>query len=90
MFLSEPEKRPKFSQLSRTQFVLRYGVLGWGLPVAILFSLIQGYRDGWDGFLFQLIAALVLFPLGGILYGRYMWKVLERKHAKAATTGGGE
>src|SRR5256885_15908896 len=56
---SDSDKWAKLRKLGRTQYVLRYGVLGWGIPTAILFSLIQGYRFGWDGFLFQLILALI-------------------------------
>jgi hypothetical protein len=86
MSKSASEKLAKLSKLGRTQYVLRFGVLGWGIPTAILFSLVQGYRLGWDGFLFQLILALILFPIGGILFGRLMWRVLENKHAKEAAT----
>jgi hypothetical protein len=83
---SDSEKLAKLSKLGRTQYVLRFGVLGWGIPTAILFSLVQGYRFGWDGFLFQLIPALLIFPLGGILFGRIMWSVMENKRAKEAAT----
>jgi hypothetical protein len=83
---SDSEKLARFSKLGRTQYVLRFGVLGWGIPTAILFSLVQGYRSGWDGFLFQLIPALIIFPLGGILFGRIMWWALANKRAKEAAT----
>jgi hypothetical protein len=86
MSQSDVEKCAKFTKLGRTQFVLRYGVLGWGVPTAILFSLIQSYRFGSDGFLFQLVPALILFPIGGIFFGRFVWRMLENKHAKAAAT----
>lgn len=79
----ETEKKTKLTTLSRSQYVLRYGVLGWGIPTAILFALVQTYRSGSDGFLTQLIPALILFPLGGILFGRMMWWMME-KAAKAA------
>lgn len=69
---SESDKWAKFSKLGRTQYVLRYGVLGWGIPTAIMFSVIQSYRFGWDGFLFQLVPALIMFPIGGIFFGRYL------------------
>ena len=85
MLHSDLEKPAKFSNLSRSQYVLRFGVLGWGIPTAILFALIQSYRLGPDGFLFQLIPALIIFPLGGILFGRLMWWLMERL-AKAAET----
>jgi hypothetical protein len=82
MFKSDPARWAKFSKLGRTQYVLRFGVLGWGIPTAILFALIQSYRQGSGGFLFELIPALIIFPLGGILFGRIMWWMME-KIAKA-------
>jgi hypothetical protein len=85
MFKPDSDRRAAFSKLSRSQYVLRFGVLGWGIPTAILFALIQGYRQGSDGFLFQLIPALIIFPLGGILFGRIMWWMMERIAKKAET-----
>ena len=85
MLHSDSDKPAKVSKLTRSQYVLRFGVLGWGIPTAILFALIQSYRLGSDGFLFQLIPALIIFPLGGILFGRIMWWMME-KIAKATET----
>ena len=82
MTLTSSEKWAKTSKLGRTRFVWRYGVFGWGVTTAIVFSLILGIQNGWDGFLFQLIPALIIFPLGGILWGRIMWKLLESRNAK--------
>jgi hypothetical protein len=79
------EKWAKFSEMGRSRFVWRYGVLGWGLSTAILFSLWNGFSDGWDGFLFKLIPALVLFPLAGIVWGRFMWWFLERTHDRTVS-----
>ena len=84
---SESEKWEKFSKLGRTQYVVRYGVLGWGIPTGILFAVFSGFMDGWDQLLPQIIKALVLFPLIGILCGRIWWRQLERKHASTSTTG---
>jgi hypothetical protein len=61
--MSDSEKWANSSKLGRSRFVLLYGVLGWGIPTAILFTLLQSYQNGRDGFLFQLIPALVLFPV---------------------------
>lgn len=84
---SDSNKWAKFSKLGRTQYVLRYGVLGWGIPTAILFAVISGFFDGWDRFLPQLVEGFILFPLIGILCGWIWWRQLERKHASASTTG---
>jgi hypothetical protein len=75
-----------FSKLGRKRFVLYFGVLGWGVPTAILYTLLRTYEEGWDGFLVRLIVAAVLFPIGGIAFGHAMWKWNERRHAKALAT----
>jgi hypothetical protein len=79
MFQFKEEKAAKLVKLGRSKFVLFYGVLAWGVPTAILFALVRGYSDGWGTFLPQLIIALILFPLGGVLWGRIMWKLLGRE-----------
>ena len=82
MLASNAEKWDKFSKLGYNRFVLFIGVLGWGLPTSILFTLIQTFEEGWDGFLVRLIISAILFPIGGIAFGHFMWKWLERKRAK--------
>jgi Na+/proline symporter len=59
---------------------LRYGVLGWGLPTAFFFCLAHGFLNGWGAFWAELIPAFILFPFGGIFFGRFMWRMLEKKH----------
>jgi hypothetical protein len=61
--------------------VLVYGVLGWGVPVAIGMAVNEGLKTGMSGFFRQLAIGLVLFPLGGILFGRLLWRFMVRKHA---------
>jgi hypothetical protein len=78
MFFSA-EKWPKFQKLGRKQFILRYGVLGWGVPVAIAFSVNMALEQGWNTFLFNLIPSLIIFPLAGILFGRFLWFFLEKR-----------
>lgn len=78
---SDVHKAAQQTMLGRRQFVLRYGVLGWGLPTAFLFCLIQGFFYGREAFVAQLIPAFILFPIGGIFFGRYLWWMLAKKHA---------
>jgi hypothetical protein len=84
---SDTKKWAKFSRLGRTQYVLRYGVLGWGVPTGILYAVFSGFMDGWDQLLPQLIKALILFPIIGIMCGRIWWRQLERKHSPTPTAG---
>jgi uncharacterized SAM-binding protein YcdF (DUF218 family) len=59
------DKWPQFKKLGRK--------IGYSASMA--------YQQGWNSFLFFLIPSLILFPLGGILFGRFLWWWLERKHA---------
>lgn len=80
----QPTKPLITNELTRDQFVLRYGILGWGVTTAILFTIANAIQNGWDDFFFHLIPALILFPLGGILFGRIMWRFRQRQLAKKA------
>jgi hypothetical protein len=82
--MRDSEKWVKLSKMGRSRFVLLYGVLGWGVPTAILFSLLRGYERGWAEFPVNLVLSLIMFPLAGIVWGRWMWKFLERRHGKAS------
>ena len=64
----------------KTRFVLLFGVAGWGLLTALLFSMIPllfGNSFDW----FRAALAFVLFPVGGIFWGTYMWSHMEKRYA---------
>lgn len=89
MSQSDTNHSARFTNLTHGQYVLRFGVLGWGVPTALLFAIIQCYTQG-GSFLSWLVPAIVLFPLGGVLWGHIMYRLNERKFGKAVTTGGKE
>jgi hypothetical protein len=86
MSRSHEEKWFKLRKLGRRNFVLYYGVLGWGVSSAILFALLQGYFYGFSALLFYLVASLILFPIGGYAWGRFMWWFFEKWHGTPAST----
>jgi hypothetical protein len=64
-------------------FVLRHGVLGWGVLTGVLFSiffplLMQafGQRMTSHEILANTVRALLIFPIGGIAFGLLMWPTL--------------
>ena len=62
------------------RYVVVYGVVAWGLLTALLFSslpLLFGNPFDW----FRAILAFVLFPIGGIGWGSYMWNLMEKRFA---------
>ncbi|MCQ8879811.1 hypothetical protein NQT69_17580 [Pseudoalteromonas shioyasakiensis] len=78
----------KFSKLKRLMdkgkwhYTFVHGVLGWGVSTAILFSLLQGFF-GYVDFFDVLPLSLILFPIGGLFWGLYMWSYLGNQYAKA-------
>ncbi len=61
----------------RFHYILRYGVLGWGLATGILWSAVMTWW-GPGPFLVYLAIALVLFPIGGWFWGAIMWRMIQR------------
>lgn len=65
------------------RFIFLAGVLGWGLPVAILWAALTSQMASVEEFVSFLIPAIVLFPIGGYVWGLLMWKWLELRFARA-------
>ncbi len=78
------EKWEKLRAKGKWHFILIYGVLGWGVGTAALFSLIFPLVMGHKvPFLPVFASSIVLFPLGGIAWGYCMWILSEKAYAKA-------
>ena len=67
--------------MGRKKFIWVYGVLGWGLSVALPWSALMWYFESPRGsYLTWLVMALVAFPLGGAIVASWMWRRKERVH----------
>ncbi len=75
----------------RASFIWRYGVLGWGLPAALMtvaYGVVKENGLAWHAveqpFSFRLRAgiaiAVVLFPAMGHLLGRRLWDAGEARY----------
>jgi hypothetical protein len=68
------------------KFILKYGILFWGVPFVILLTLFEYLFLGksllqqWDNE--DLIVRILLLPLGGALYGYLLRKGLKKHLAK--------
>jgi len=77
----------KFNRLKRLidkgkwHYICVYGVLGWGVSTAILFSLLQVY-SGEAAFFDVLPLSLILLPIVGLFWGLYMWSYLGKLYTK--------
>ncbi len=81
----------------RSSFIWRYGVLGWGLPAALMtiaYGVVKENGLAWHAveqpFSFKLRAgialAVVMFPAIGHLLGRRLWEAGEERYR---SQGGG-
>jgi len=73
----------KTRRMGRWRYTLIYGVLLWGIPVAILWSVAMAWTQGWGMLPNLLKLSLIGFPIGGVLYGRLMWWIFETRYEAA-------
>lgn len=86
---NKAERLKKWSEIrvrGRERFVREYGMLVWGLPTAVFWSVGLAYREGLEQLPILLPVALAAFPLAGIWVGRLLWNANERMFAKASET----
>ncbi len=78
MNAQQAQRWERTREAGKGKFILYYGVLGWGLIAGLLFSIIDlalhAESFSWDGVMINLI----IFPLGGIWMGHWLWKKAER------------
>jgi len=76
-------------QRGLTRFVIFNGMIGWGLSTAILFALLDTYFErkviAFDAeFIENLVTSLIIFPVGGIVWGIVVWFWTEKSYRKDA------
>jgi hypothetical protein len=79
----ELEKWEKFRKNGKKSYVLKVGVLYWGVFTAIMWSVIMHYMQPQETWYIRPLIALVLFPVGGIFFGLWTWKINEKKYRDA-------
>jgi hypothetical protein len=70
---------------NRTSFIWTYGVLGWGVGTAVLWTVCMTWANGWSNLLTIGIPALILFPIGGYFWGAIMWSYSQTVTKNRAT-----
>ncbi|MCP1726596.1 hypothetical protein J2T60_000561 [Natronospira proteinivora] len=67
-------------RMGRARYILRYGILGWALPVAVLGLLLLGLSArALPSLGFMLVMLLVVTPIFGALVGLWAWEENERR-----------
>ena len=83
--------------MGRSTFIWRRGVFGWGIPVALITIAYQIVQE--QGFVWRLVMtqhlrtgiaiAVLVFPLCGYLFGRWLWTTGEENYERMARAEGG-
>lgn len=73
-------------KMGQSEFVWKFGILGWGFPTAILWSLLISNQQGSARLFVLLPIALILFPIGGFAFGRILWAFAEFWHRRTTET----
>lgn len=60
-------------------YVLKHGVIGWGIPTAVCFSIIRDL-SGDAVFSDEIGSSLIIFCLAGLGWGQFMWKSLKKNY----------
>jgi hypothetical protein len=76
------EKWKKVRAKGKWHFVLKYGIFFLGVSTAILFILILPMVNKDVSFIMIFPVSIVLFPLGGLLWGTIMWTLSEHIYKK--------
>ena len=82
--LKKWEERRK---LGRTKFILIYGIVYWGIPVGIIMVLFNGWRFGFS--VPRIVTACITWPIAGVVYGFFMWHMMEKKYQQFLATNRG-
>ncbi len=88
--LSDKEKKilksyEKQLTMPKWKYVLLYGVIAWGIPVGIMVSLASMLinKKSFDSIVQnELLINLIGFPIGGIVFGLFMRRLLPRQIKK--------
>jgi len=84
---SKWEKWEQTRAKGKKNFVIFNGLLGWGIPVGLLYSAVSTYIEHQEIVLNQalyqtLITSLIIFSLVGVGVGLWTWNWTEKQYQK--------
>jgi hypothetical protein len=79
-----PTQRERWRQLKakgKKRFILRRGVMGFGGLMFVVMTISEFVRKKpsiWPEYVFVVILNLLIWPLGGYVWGLWMWHFYEK------------
>ncbi len=80
MDIEQRENWAKIRKEGRESYVLKYGMLYWGMTTALLFSIATYFFMRSDPWFITPIIAFIVFPLFGVVFGLVTWASNEKKY----------
>lgn len=66
-------------KMGRTKFILIYGVVFWGLLMALVFFFL-GLKESSQPWYIQLLTSIIVFCPAGYFVGYFTWRSAEKKY----------
>jgi len=82
--MSKEKKYERWGRIrknGRKNYIIKYGVILWGIPTGIIWFLGMHFLQTTNPWYIQLIIALIIFPLSGIILGSVTWSAGEKKYS---------
>ena len=74
------DRLAKIIALGKKRYILLHGMLGWGLLTASLVTIWSFYTKE-KMTTAEVIIPFVVFPIGGIFWGAWMWSIMKKKYS---------
>jgi len=68
----------------KSRYIFLYGIIGWGVPTAILYTILTSLFEIRtltfnQEILKTFLISIILFPIGGIFFGLWTWSWIVKK-----------
>ena len=86
MFKSSQASIDKWANIrakGRSRFIFINGMIFWGIPTGLFWSVFMLLTTKNQNPFFLFTLALILFPLGGIGWGAWVWHMSEKRYNAA-------
>ncbi|MCG7379085.1 hypothetical protein MH215_18895 [Paenibacillus sp. ACRSA] len=82
---TKQEKWERQIKKGKLHYIIIHGVIGWGIPTALIFTLIKVLFNDRpfalnNEFYKGLFINLVIFSLGGIWFGLWTWRAIKTRN----------
>lgn len=79
MNIKQQEYWKKTRKIGKKLYILKPGVLYWGITTALLSSIAMYFLHPQENWIIRTLFNLVIFPIGGIFVGKLSWNENEKK-----------